>query len=621
MRGSLNSFLDINQFLDRQLINVQKPGRYVGGEYNQVKKEWKKEFIKIALAFPDIYDIGFSNLGLAILYDEINKRQDALAERLYAPWVDMEALLRKNNIPLFSLENRKPINAFNILGFSIPYETLYTNVLNMLDLSGIPLRSIDRINDNPIIIAGGHTCFNPEPMYAFIDAFVIGEGEEVIHEIIDLVKAEKAKGSKREEILSNLSRINGVYVPAHFAVDYHKDGRIVAVHNFYKPKNNYVTKRFVNQLPPPPTRLLVPNIKIVQEHLPIEIMRGCSRGCRFCQAGIITRPVRERAQDVIIKSVEDAVKKTGYDKVSLLSLSSSDYSQIKGLIESLNVLSKELSFEFSLPSLRIETFTDKLMKTMAGKRKASFTIAPESGSESMRRSINKPISNDNLLQTAEGVFRIGWRNLKLYFMIGFPNESVEDVAQITNLCIELNAINKRVLNGKGKIHISINTFIPKPHTAYQWSPLEQKNKVEEKYRSLIKELNVLPIKIDWPNYDAVFLEAVLSRGDRRLSDVIETAWKKGAKFDAWHEFFNFSLWENAFQQHGLDAGWYVYRQRSKTEVFPWDHIHSGVTKEFLYNEFQRSKFLQLTADCREHCSACGIQNAFGISCEKIRIAV
>jgi radical SAM family uncharacterized protein len=609
--------LDIDKFLDRHLINVKKPGRYTGGEYNQVKKDWSTIAIKFALAFPDIYDIGFSNLGLAILYETINQRDDSLAERLYAPWSDMEELLRNNGLPLFSLENRRLAKEFDILGFSIPYESLYTNVINMLDLSGIPIRSNQRSEDDPIVIAGGHACFNPEPMSAFIDAFVVGEGEEVIHEIIDPVKADKAKGVPRDVIIDHLSEINGIYVPRQFKVDADEKGKIISIQNVYHPDKSVIEKRFVRKLPPPVINFLVPNIRTVQDRVVVEIMRGCSRGCRFCQAGMITRPVRERDPEVILQAVEDAVKSSGYEEVSLLSLSTSDYSQIKPLLNKVSTLSKELAFEFSLPSLRIESFSGELMQEMEDKRKGNFTIAPEAAAEETRRSINKPISDEDLFKTVEDIFRMGWRNLKMYFMVGFPGESLQDAERIGDLCLEVNQINKRVLKGRGKIHVSVNTLIPKPHTAFQWSPFERKDAVIEKYQLILEKLRRSGIKVDWPDYEAAFFEAVLSRGDRRLSDVIETAWKLGARFDSWHEFFDYSQWENAFQSCGLDPEDYAYRERKEDEILPWEHIFCGVTKKYLYDEFLRSEMLQLTKDCRDGCSSCGIQAVYTIVCNKI----
>jgi radical SAM superfamily enzyme YgiQ (UPF0313 family) len=403
-------------------------------------------------------------------------------------------------------------------------------------------------------------------------------------------------------------------------VDVDENGNITSIQNTQNPAKTSIVKRFVRKLQPPITNFLVPNIRTVQDRVVVEIMRGCSRGCRFCQAGMITRPVRERDPEVILQAVEEAVKNTGYEEVSLLSLSTSDYSQIIPLLNRISTLSKELAFEFSLPSLRIESFSGELMQEMEGKRKGNFTIAPESASEDTRQSINKPISDADLFATVEDIFRMGWRNLKLYFMVGFPGESLQDAERIADLCLEVNQINKRILKGRGKIHISVNTLIPKPHTAFQWSPLERRELVMEKYQIILNKLRRSGIKIDWPDYDSAFFEAVLSRGDRRVADVIETAWKMGARFDSWQEFFNYSLWEKAFQTCGLDPEDYAYQERKEDEILPWDHIFCGVTKKYLYDEILRSEMLQLTKDCRDGCSNCGIQAAYAIVCNEIRTA-
>ena len=614
----MQSKLAIDQFLYQNLINIKKPGRYTGGEFNQIKKEWHPQIIKIALAFPDIYDIGLPNLGLAILYEEINSREDALAERLYAPWTDMDELLQQSDIPLFTLESKTSVKQFDILGFSIPYETLYTNVINMLNLAQIPIHSVNRKPEDPIIIAGGHACFNPEPMHSFIDAFVIGEGEEIIHDVIDCLKINKKAGIDRDAMIDHLGEISGIYIPRQFGVSFKTNGTIKEFINITNPEKKTIKKRFVKKLPPPVSKFLVPNIRTVHDRVVVEIMRGCSRGCRFCQAGMVTRPVRERPVEEILDSVKSAVKNTGYDEVSLLSLSTSDYSQIKSLLLEINKLSRDLTFEFSLPSLRVETFDDDLMDTMKGKRKGNFTIAPEAASEKIRNSINKPISDEDLYQTVGDIFRMGWRNLKLYFMIGFPGETFDDVDKIAEICLKVNSICKKILKGKGKIHISINTLIPKPHTAFQWSALDQKEIVEQKYQILLDKLRKTGLKIDWSDYNTTYLEAVLSRGDRRLANVIESAWKNGAKFDAWHDQFQFSKWVDAFKENSIDPGDYIYRSREENEIFPWDHINVGVNKEYLFNEFILSKELQTTSDCREQCSACGIQAFYSIVCNQVR---
>ena len=607
----------ITCFLNRTLFNIQKPGRYVGGEFNQVKKNWNEIITKIALAFPDIYDIGLSNLGLTILYDIINKRSDALAERVYAPWTDMEDAMRKEEIPLYSLESRKPLKEFDLIGFSIPYETLNTNVLNMLDLASIPLRSKNRTANDPVIIAGGHACLNPEPMHSFIDLFVIGEGEEIINEIIDIVSS--SRNMDRGQKISALAEIPGIYAPSHFSVSYNDDLSLREIINLKDNSKKQIRKRFVKVLPPPVTDFLVPNISIIHDRAAIEVMRGCSRGCRFCQAGMITRPVRERPVAEVLDAVKSAVQKTGYEEVSLLSLSTSDHSKISEILVGINKLSRELRFNFSLPSLRIETFDDQLIETMQGKKKGNFTLAPEAASERIRQSINKPISDEDLFATVEKIFRMGWKNLKLYFMIGFPGEELEDVQKIIDLCLKVNKIGKDILHGRAEIHVSINTLIPKPHTPFQWASMDTKDNLDTKYRLINDGLRKSKIKVDWPDYRNSLFEAWFSRGDRRLADVIESAWKKGARFDAWQENFSFTLWLEAFAENGIDPYLYSNRMREPNEILPWEHINIGVSKSFLINEYKKSLNLENTTDCRFICHGCGIQTEYGIDCGEIRM--
>ncbi|MDK2982468.1 MAG: hypothetical protein PWQ55_2815 [Chloroflexota bacterium] len=609
---------DIQSFLDRYLLTVTKPGRYVGGEYNQIVKDWQQTDLHFAFAFPDIYDIGLPNLGMSILYDQINQREDALAERVYAPWQDMEALMREQGMPLFSLESKRPLKSFDVLGFTLPYETLYTNMLNMLDLSGIPMHSNQRGEDDPLILAGGHACFNPEPMHAFVDAFVIGEGEEIIHEVAEAVKTRKDKGQTRAELLQALDAIPGIYVPALFEVSYHEDGLIASVRHTQNPEKTYVQKRIVKKLPKPVTNFLVPNVKAVNERAVIEIMRGCSRGCRFCQAGIITRPVRERPAADILEALQKAIDSTGYEEVSLLSLSSSDHSQIAELIPQVMQMSAERDVSFSLPSLRVESFGPELIASMQGKRKGNFTIAPEAGSDSMRARINKSIDTQDILSTATQIFKMGWTNLKLYFMIGFPDETMEDVQGIVDLTRQVRALGKKMVGGRVKVHVSVNTLIPKAHTAFQWLGFADKESILEKYRLIQNGLKNTGVKLDWPDYDNSMLEVWLSRGDRRLSQVIESAWRAGARFDAWHEHFNIGIWEQAFADNGLDPQFYSTRARCTDEILPWEHIHSGVSKRYLLRELEKSQSLETTADCRTVCHGCGIQANYAISCENIR---
>ncbi len=599
--------IEIQNRLERILLSVQKPGRYVGGELNQVVKDWDQVKTHIALVFPDIYDLGVPNLGLAILYDGLNSRKDTLAERAYSPWLDMEAAMRANGIPLYSLESKHPLAAFDIIGFSLPYETLYTNTLNILDLSGVPLFSSERNVSHPLVIAGGHAAYNPEPMAAFIDAFVIGEGEEVIQEIIDAYQEWKEKGLGRPELLESLTRIPGVYVPSQYKVDYYADGRVASINKLTTKAPLPVVKRILAKLPPPLTHFLVPSVDVVHNRVAIEIMRGCTRGCRFCHAGMISRPVRERTVTEIVEAIEAALDATGYEEIALLSLSSSDYTQIVDLVRAVSQRFADRRVSISLPSLRIESFSVDLMDQLKESRPSGgFTLAPEAASERMRQIINKPVSTTQLLETARAVYQHGWTSLKLYFMIGHPSETLEDVQSIIDLCKAVLAEGRKIIGGKAKVHAGVSTFVPKAHTPFQWTACDSIDQIRAKQTLLKQSLRSSNLKLTWNEPEDTMLEAWLSRGDRRLSDVIHRAWQKGAKFDAWQDQYRYPLWLEAFAESDIDPAFYSHRQRQVTEVLPWDHISTGVRKSYLAQDYEMSLLGILRDDCRNRCTACGI---------------
>jgi len=617
----------IESKLDRILLKVQKPGRYVGGELNSVVKDWDKIATKVAFVFPDIYDIGVSNVGLKILYDQVNQREDALAERAYAPWLDMEALMREHGIPLYTLESKRPLASFDIIGFSLPYETLYTNALNVLDLAGIPVRSADRDETHPIIIAGGHSTMNPEPMHAFIDAFVIGEGEEVIHDIIKVIMSLRGAQRRsnlpdqkeiastpsvsRNDTLKALAKIQGVYVPSLYEVYYLEDGTVSYIEPTVPDVAKIVTKRIVPVLPPPPTKFIVPNIEIVHNRISVEIMRGCTRGCRFCHAGMITRPVRERTVDEVLWAAEEALKSTGFEELALLSLSSSDYTNVLELVTRVGEKFSGKHLRVGLPSLRIESVSIDLMEKLKDNRSSGFTLAPEAATERMRRIINKFIPDEEIINTTREIYRRGWTTIKLYFMIGHPSETLEDVQAIADLCKRVLAEGRKVIGMKAKLNAGVSTFVPKSQTPFQWVSCDTPEQIRAKQALLRRELGRdKNIKLSLTKAEDSFLEAWLSRGDRRMAEVVYSAWKGGSKFDAWDEGKKYDAWMQAFEEHGLDPLFYTHRQRRTDEVFPWEHITAAVRKNFLFQDFRQSLEGQIRVDCRLNCFACGILPTF-----------
>jgi radical SAM family uncharacterized protein len=602
---------------------IQKPARYTGGEFNSIVKEWEAMAYRLALVFPDIYDLGMSNLGLAILYDTVNQRPDMLAERAYVPWVDMMAAMRSAEIPLYSLESRRPLNEFDVIGISLPYEQLYTNVLTVLDLAGIPLQASNR-TDEPLILAGGSACLNPEPMHAFFDAFFIGEGEEAITEIVRTWTDAQREGLDRIASLKRLARIEGVYVPSFYEPVYHPDGTLSATSlqpEYAGVAPAIITKRIVPTLPPPPTRFIVPFIDIVHNRAALEIQRGCTRGCRFCQAGMVYRPVRERPVEEVLSAVDEIVRQTGFEEIGFLSLSSSDYSAVDELVREVGARHGAGKLSIGLPSLRIETFSIDLMDSLEkGRRRSGFTFAPEAATDRLRDVINKPIATQALLDVAREVYGRGWTTIKLYFMIGHPTQTLEDVEAIADLVHEVRKIGFSALGRKSSVRVGVSTLVPKPHTPFQWLAVADEATLYEQIRLLERRLRGPGIEFSWNSPRETILEAALSRGDRRLSDVIQSAWESGAGFDGWGDQFKETVWREAFAQKGLDPDWYARRERNTDEVLPWDHIDVGVTKRFMVQEYENALAAEPLDDCRHYpeesgreqgkCYACGILTQF-----------
>ncbi len=594
--------------LNRILPTVQKPGRYTGGEWNSVVKDWDEVPMRIALAFPDVYDLGMSNLGLFVLYDIINERPDMLAERVFLPWPDMDAAMRRVGLPLYTLESKRPVGEFDILGISLPYEQLYSNTLSLLDLAGLPLLATARDERYPLVIAGGHATYNPEPMVDFIDLFAIGEGEEIIVEIAAMVHL--LRDRSREEQLRALARIQGVYVPRFYEVAYKPDGTVASVRPTVEEAQFPVTKRIVPVLPSPPTRFIVPFVRVIHDRATIEIQRGCTRGCRFCHAGMVTRPVRERPVKEVLQAVDAIIRATGYEEIGLLSLSSSDYSAVQELVTAVSERYKDRHLSISLPSLRIESFSVDLADALKGGRRTGFTFAPEAATEKMRRIINKYVPTQQVLDTASEVFERGWRTIKLYFMIGHPSEKLDDVQAIVDMARAVLVQGRHVHGKAAQVNVGVSTFVPKPHTPFQWVPLDTVENIQAKQALLKRGLRAKGLKLSWPDPEETRLEAILSRGDRRLGRVVHRAWQLGARFDAWDEHFKSAAWWTAMEETGLNPAFYTDRHRALDETFPWDHIDIAVRKKFLAQDYVMSQKGETRVDCRERCFACGILPTF-----------
>ncbi len=596
--------------LESLLYQVEKPARYIGEEMNMCKKEITPELVRYGFAFPDVYEVGMSHLGMHILYQLKNSQEDLYCERIFAPWPDMEALMRANNLPLHTLETFTPVKELDFLGFTLQYELSYTNILNMLDLGGIPVLSKDRTEADPLILAGGPCAYNPEPLADFVDLFIIGEGEEVNLEVMRLFKAYGK--SKKAEFLKAVTAIKGVYVPSLYEVAYNEDGTIQK----FAPKEGGIPETVQKRILPVfdqaffPENFLVPNIDTVHDRAMIEIFRGCTRGCRFCQAGMLYRPIRERSVDNIMNIVEGVLKKTGFEEISLASLSTLDYSQIEELIHRLVDKYEDQKIGISLPSLRLDSFSIDILTEIQKIKKTGLTFAPEAGTQRLRDVINKGVTEDNLTETMEQIFSLGWNKVKLYFMMGLPTETTEDLEGINELAEKvcyLHKITPREQRMDGlTVTVSASCFVPKPFTPFQWYPQNTMSEFEEKQKHLKQIIRNKKIKFNYHEAKSSVIEAVFARGDRRVGTALLEAWKQGCKFDGWMEYFDYDKWMSAFETTGVSVDFYAHRQRSYDEILPWDHIDCGVTKEFLIRENEEAIAGKTTNDCRQGCTACGI---------------
>lgn len=607
-------------FTDHEILSrVAKPARYTGNEWNIIVKKHEEVDLKFVLAFPDVYEVGQSNLGYRILYHILNKRADVAAERVYAPWIDMEGELRQRNLLLTTLETATPLREMDIVGFNMQYEMSYTNILNMMDLGGIPLWSAERGIEDPFIIAGGPSVYNPEPLADFVDCFIIGEAEETLLDLADRYIEWKKSGKPggRIDLLRRLAKIDGVYVPSFYDVEYHSDGTVASIMPNQEAVPCVVNKRIVKDLDLVdfPTKPIVPYLEIVHDRIMLEIFRGCTRGCRFCQAGIIYRPVRERSITKLKQLVQELVDNTGYQEVSLTSLSSSDYSCLRELVTSLNETFSPQGVSVSLPSLRIDSFSIKLAEEVQKVRKSGLTFAPEAGTQRMRDVINKGVTEENLVEAVTSAFQSGWSAVKLYFMIGLPTESDEDVRGIANLAYKVLDIHFGVVRKRtGKVTVSLSSFVPKSHTPFQWVPQDSIAVIEEKQRLLSSLMRDRRISFNWHDAKLSYMEGTFARGDRRMGKVLHTAWKLGCKFDGWSEHFHFNRWMQAFAEVGLTPEFYNERVRMENELFPWDHIGTGAAKSFLLREYAAALAGELTGDCRRgYCSECGVCPELGAS--------